>query len=122
MAFGDKTNPAKPPNSNLSAALRASLTLIENQDKVATIANTEPEPSPLLEATPDSVDELLDRINNHLIEGKVLTDETLMEAVLLYRTQAYRYAQDQENKKPRAPRGSGGQKTRTIAEAVDLEF
>lgn len=119
MAFGDKPPTRPAANPNLTAALRASLTLIENQEKTPTIANTEPEPSPLLEATPDSVDELLDRINNHLIEGKVLSDETLMEAVNLYRSQAYKYAQEQETKKPRTKRGT---RTRTIAEAINLEF
>ena len=100
MAFGDKIGlvsptPTPSPNPNLTAALQGSLDAIE----------TSPE-SPLTEATTDSVDILLDRINSAFASGmpEKLTDETLMQAINLYRSQALRWEQDEEIKKAKGPR------------------
>lgn len=107
-----KSNENKP-NENLSAALRASLRIVESSSD-----GSEPIPSPLSEATPDSVDILLDRINTHMIEGKILSDADLRLAIDMYRSQALRYAQEQENKKPRTPRGTKS----TLKAVLDLDF
>ena len=116
-AMSDGFGKSVGPNQNLTGALRASLKVIEN-----TTPPPEPEPSPLLEAEPDSVDEFLDRITNHLIEGKILTDELLMDTINMYRAQAYRWAQEDENKKPRAKRGTSAKLDKTTAPMLDLEF
>jgi hypothetical protein len=116
-----KTEPTKPdtnkpeepvspkPNQNLTSSLRASLTLIENENSI---------PSPLLEADPNSVDLFLERINNHMVEGKILTDEDLKLGIDLYRAQALRFEQEQQTKKPRAKAGTKP----TIKEVLDLEL
>lgn len=106
-----KPNQTSVPNENLTSALRASL-------QIVTATPTENQiPSPLSEATPDSVDILLDRINNHMIEGKILSDADLRLAIDMYRSQALRYAQEQENKKPRTPRGTKS----TLKAVLDLD-
>lgn len=94
------SKPTPTPNANaqnLTSALRGSLTLITNETP-----NDDSIPSPLLEASPDSIDILLDRINTGMIEGKILSDEDLKLGIELYRAQALRFAQESENKKPRA--------------------
>lgn len=106
------TTPLSKPDSNLTASLRGSLQIIESQD------SANPFPSPLNEATPDSVDILLDRINNHMIEGKILSDADLRHGIDLYRSQALKYAQDQQTKKPRAKSGPKS----SIKEVLDLDF
>lgn len=111
------TNTPKPtptPNTqNLTSALRGSLTLITNEDE----NNSENIPSPLLEASPDSIDILLDRINTGMIEGKILSDEDLKLGIELYRAQALRFAQEAENKKPRARK-----QTPVNKQVLDLEL
>ncbi len=83
------------PDPNLTAALEGSLALVtENPD------------SPLTEATPDSIDILLDRINNAFAEGlpEKLTDETLRQVITAYRSQALRWTQEEEIKRAKGPR------------------
>ena len=99
MAFGDKPGPVAvqtpTPNPNLTAALQGSLATIEESPN-----------SPLSEATTDSVDILLDRINGAFAEGlpEKLTDETLVQVINLYRSQALRFEQEEEIKKTKSPR------------------
>jgi hypothetical protein len=83
------------PDPNLTAALQGSLEIVT--------ANPE---SPLTEATPDSVDILLDRINSAFAEGlpEKLTDETLRQVITVYRSQALRWTQEEEIKKAKGPR------------------
>lgn len=102
-----------PPNENLTAALRATLRVVENEPLDNDI------PSPLTEATPDSIDILLNRINNHLIAGKILSDLDLRQTIDIYRSQALRYAQEQQTKKPRAKNNTPKQ---TIKQILDLEL
>lgn len=101
------------PNDNLTSALRASLSLVEDNPT-----------SPLSEATPDSVDELLDRINSAMAEGlpEKITDETLRKVIDLYRAQAYRFQQDEENKPRRAAPGTKTPKPKPLAEIIDLDL
>lgn len=112
MAFGDKIglvpSPSPSPNPNLTAALQGSLDAIEAAPD-----------SPLTEATADSVDILLDRINSAFAEGmpEKLTDETLMQAINLYRSQALRWEQDEEIKKAKGPRTR-----KSIAEAITIDL
>lgn len=65
-----------------------------------------PDESPLVEATPDSIDELLDRINNHLAAGlpEKVTNESLMKIVEAYRAQAVKWTAEVAET-GRAPRG-----------------
>jgi hypothetical protein len=110
----DTTPTPKPkPNENLTASLRATLQIVKAEDE----DDSDPIPSPLNEATPDSVNILLDRINNHMIEGKILTDADLRLGIDLYRSQALRYAQEQETKKPRARSGAKS----TLKQVLDLD-
>lgn len=102
-------DPEPKPNDNLTAAMRASLSLMKHEDDQI--------PSPLNEATPDSVDILLDRINTHMIEGKILTDEDLRLGIDLYRAQALKYSQEQQTKKPRARPGTKA----TLKQVLDLD-
>lgn len=119
--FGKDMQPISPkntqskPNENLTSSLRASLKVIENENEASDDDN--PIPSPLEEATPDSVDVLLERINNHMIEGKILSDEDLRQGIDLYRSQALRFAQEQQTKKPRAKPGSRS----TLKQILDLD-
>jgi hypothetical protein len=101
-----------PPNGNLTAALRASLKAIDSPI-------TEPEPegfngagSPLSEVTPDAIDILLNRFNEHLIDGapERITDEALTRMVDIYRSQALRWEQEeQQEKKPRQRKDKASQ-------------
>lgn len=101
-----------PADPNLTAALSGTLEFFENQD------------SPLAEATPDSVDELLDRANTAFAEGvpEKLTDETLLKLVTLYRAQALKWQQDEEIKKTKTRAAGRATKTLTPAEAIDIDL
>jgi hypothetical protein len=85
---------------NLAASLRASLRLVEGEGQPPGGGTSD---SPLSEATPDSVDLLLDEINNAIAEGmpERITDDKLSTLVDLYRSQAYKWSQEQETKKSR---------------------
>lgn len=91
------------PSSPLMAALRGTLRVVENIDPEDT--------SPLSEATANSVNLLLDEINNALADGmpERITDDKLAQLVDIYRAQALAYATEQEEKKtrPRATRQKG---------------
>lgn len=105
-----KPQQPKPPNTNLTSALQGSLELMKGiNDEI---------PSPLTEATPDSIDILLDRINSHMIEGKILSDDDLRLGINMYRALALRNAQEQQTKKPRTPRGSKS----SLKAVLDLDF
>jgi len=96
------------PNDNLTAALEGSLEIIiQNPD------------SPLAEATPDSVDELLDRINGHLAEGLPgkISDSDLLAVIRVYRAQALKWQQDEQTKKTKTPRSA-----KKIAEAINIDL
>lgn len=99
-------------NPNLSAALRGTLEAFENQD------------SPLAEATPDSIDTLLDRVNTAWAEGAPgkIDDKTLMDLVTQYRAQALRWSQEEETKKTRTRAASRATKTLNPAEAIDIDL
>ena len=94
------------PDPNLTAALNASLKLVDENPT-----------SPLTEATPDSVDLYLDRINAHLIEGAPdrITDEELIRVVEFYRAKALTWTQEEQVKKTKS-------KAKPVphVEAVDL--
>ena len=95
---------------NLTGALRASLKVIENQAQEGELSGD----SPLLEATPDSIDVLLDRINEAMAAGLpgTITDETLLQLCDGFRAQALRWNQE-EQQKPKRQRKSH-------AEAVEI--
>jgi len=97
---------------NLTAALTGTLEFFENQD------------SPLIEATPDSIDVLLDRINSAWAEGmpSKVDDKTLMDLVLQYRAQALRWSQEEETKKTTRRTANAGKKPLTPAEAIDIDL
>jgi hypothetical protein len=93
------------PTNPLAAALRASLRIVEDP-------TIDPD-SPLSEATVDSVNILLDEINNALAEGmpERITDDKLAQLVDIYRAQALTWATTEEDKKnkprgKRAPKGN----------------
>jgi len=102
------------PNAALTSALRASLRVIDGEQ-----LTPDETPSPLTEATPDSIDELLNRLNDSLILGNPLNDDELLKMADLYRSQALKYAQDEQNKPQRTRRGPS---VNTLAEMVELEF
>jgi hypothetical protein len=111
--------PTKGPNLNLTAALRASLESIDNP----LVDNETPEgfdgtDSPLEAVTTDSVDLLLDRVNEHLTAGLPdrVTDDLLRRLVDNFRAQALYW--EQEEAKPKTPRG----KTPKAFEKLDLQF
>ncbi len=90
------------PDPNLTAALAGTLQIIDENPA-----------SPLSEATPDSVDLYLDRINQHLIDGapEKITDDELLRVVTFYRAKALLWGQEEQTKKarstkPRKPAGA----------------
>ena len=97
---------------NLTAALTETLEFFENQD------------SPLAEATPDSIDILLDRINSAWAEGMPgkVDDKTLMDLVTQYRAQALRWSQEESIKKTKARATGSRTKLLTPAEAIDIDL
>lgn len=97
---------------NLTAALTGTLEAFENQA------------SPLAEATPDSVDILLDRINQAWAEGlpSKVDDKTLMDLVVHFRAQNLRWSQEEETKKTRTRATSRAAKALTPAEAIDIDL
>ena len=114
--FGNGTSARQTPSNTPKPAPTPNtqnLTLITNK----TENNSENIPSPLLEASPDSIDILLDRINTGMIEGKILSDEDLKLGIELYRAQALRFAQEAENKKPRTRK-----QTPVNKQVLDLEL
>lgn len=116
-------DPKSINTQNLTSALRATLTVVEKEEnKRGLTAPDEEIPSPLLEATPDSIDILLERINNHMIEGKILTDDDLRQGIDLYRAQALKFAQEQETKKPRTRRGEKSKLNSVLDLDLELEF
>jgi hypothetical protein len=115
-------------NENLSGALRASLRLIESEDKKSEEKSLVPPKampgpaggnyiSPLTEVAADSIDLELDRINENLVQGtpEKITDEALERLVDLYRAQALRWEQEEATKKPHR-----GQKKVSHIEAMEL--
>jgi hypothetical protein len=113
-----KPESTKGPNLNLTAALRASLELIDNP-----LDPSEPEgftgtDSPLEQVTTDSVDILLERINEHIAAGlpERVTDDLLRRLVDNFRAQALYW--EQEEAKPKTPRGS----KKPPLEKLDLQF
>lgn len=99
-----KPESAKTPNPNLTAALRASLESIDNPLEEAP-EGFDGSDSPLETVTTDSVDILLDRVNDHLTSGLPdrITDDLLRRMVDIYRAQALYW--EQEEAKPKTPRG-----------------
>ncbi len=95
---------------NLTGALRGALDLLDGD-------------SPLAEATPDAVDELLDRINAAMAAGLPgsITDSEFERVMNVYRAQAYKWAQEEQMPKERKPRGKAA-KPQSIAEAVDIDL
>lgn len=106
------------PNENLTGALNASLRLIETESASENDGFSATD-SPLREADPNAIDEMLDRINQCFAEGmpEKITDEKLHELVDLYRAEALRWQQEEQNKKPRARATK-----KPIIEALDLKF
>jgi len=107
-------------NENLTGALRGSLQIIESQDSGQP---TDPaETSPLREATPDSIDELLAKVNEAFGQGlpSAVTDDILYSLVLRYRAEALKWEQDEQIKrdKPKTPRAN----KKSIAEALELDI
>jgi len=92
------------PDPNLTGALKGALELLETD-------------SPLSEATPDSVDELLDRINQHMADGmpERVTDADLELAVNVFRAQAFRWAQEEQQIKTTRRR-------KPQAQVIDVEI
>jgi ribosome assembly protein YihI (activator of Der GTPase) len=90
---------------NLTAALRGALDLLDGD-------------SPLSEADPKAVDELLDRINQNLVAGLPgrITDKDLTSFVNMVRAQAYRWTQEDQNKTPKV------RERKTHSQAVDIEL
>jgi hypothetical protein len=100
-------------DSNLTTALEGSLRLVSENPFSDHV-------SPLLEATPDSVDELLDRVNSCFVEGlpEKVTDSDLLRLVEIYRSQALRWTQEEEIKKTKTKRAA----SRAPVEAVDIDL
>lgn len=74
--------------------------------------------SPLREATPDSVDHLLDEMNQAMVAGmpERITDEKLIQLINAYRTQAEHWQTADAEK-----RASGnGRKRKPTVEGLDL--
>jgi len=96
------------PNENLTAALQGTLNMLNEQG------------SPLAEATPDSVNELLDRVNSAFAEGlpERLTDATLLRLIQIYRAEALRWQQDEQKKTTRVSKTS----RRPLGEVLDLDL
>lgn len=116
-----KPEPIKGPNLNLTAALRASLESIDNPliDEAAPVEGFDGSDSPLETVVPDSVDVLLDRVNEHLTAGMPdrVTDELLRRLVDNFRAQALYW--EQEEQKPKTPRSK---KEPKAFEKLDLQF
>ena len=90
---------------NLLGALKGSLDLLDGE-------------SPLVEADPAAVNELLDRINEKMAAGLPgnITDEELERAVNVYRAMAYKWEQEEQQPKTRNTR------KKRVAEAVDIDL
>lgn len=100
-----------PGDPNLTAALQASLEFTG-------------EDSPLLEADPNAIEELLDRVNQNLIQGapQEISDSDLRKLVLIYRAQALKWAQDEEIKASKPKRGTNGGTRKSIGEILNLDI
>lgn len=90
--------PNENHNENLTAALQGTLKALDDPTTQ----------SPLTEATPDSIDLLLDRINAHLVAGapEEISDAELLRLVEIYRAQALKWQQDEQIKQSKRPRKS----------------
>lgn len=114
-----RPEPTKGPNLNLTAALRASLENIDNplDPKEPEQEGFDGKDSPLETVTTDAVDTLLERINEHLAAGlpEKVTDDLLRRMVDSFRAQALYW--EQEESKPKTPRGS-----KKPIEKLDLNF
>jgi hypothetical protein len=86
------------PNPNLKAALVGSLRLIESESE----PQSGTDESPLREATVDSVDYFLDRINQKLIDGMPVPNQDLEQLANFYRAQALKWAQEEDIKKTKS--------------------
>ena len=109
-----RPEPKAEPNGNLTAALRASLKVIDSQQESPVEGFTGAD-SPLTEVTPDAIDILLNRFSEHLIDGapERITDEALSHMVDIYRSQALRWEQEESTPKTR-------KSTKKPSEAMDL--
>jgi len=105
-------------DSNLTGALRASLRVVEGEGPSSGLDPSAQ--SPLREATPDSIDELLRQVNDAFGQGlpESVSDDTLRQLVDLYRAQALKWDQDEAIKrdKPKASR------KKNEAITIDLDF
>lgn len=105
-----------PSNINPSRGFGVNPDALENQPREPRERDYEgyEQISPLAEATPDSIDELLDMINDSLVEGmpERITEEKLGPLVDAFRAEALKWTQEQLEKKPRQ------RKTKT----VDVEY
>jgi hypothetical protein len=97
------------PNENLTAALRGTLRIVEAEAK-REVQVPSPEqpiptgPSPLSEVEANSLDEEIDRINQHFIDGtpEKITDDALDRAIDRFRAEALKWEQDEQTKKSKA--------------------
>ncbi len=80
-----------------------------------------PPDSPLRLADENSVDILLDRINTHMAEGlpEKITDQDLMKTIDIYRSQAFKWEQD-EQKKLEAGKGTRRRSHKEAVEGLEL--
>jgi hypothetical protein len=105
--------PSSDPN--LMAALRLSAEQTE-----ATDTGFSSDGSPLSEAIPDALDELMDSINQNLAAGlpTPVSDDDLRRLIDIYRARAYTWTQQEQTKKPR--RRTKAEQADAIGEALDI--
>lgn len=110
--------PEEDKNTNpLMAGLRASLRVVEDIDPT--------DDSPLREATADSINTLLDEINNNLAEGmpEKTTDEQLYQMVDMFRAQAATWVTQEVEKQNKPRRGRKGKPDKfESGDLLDIEF
>jgi len=85
------------------------------------MTDSEAPTSPLTEATPDSVDELLDLMNRSMVAGmpEAITDDKLVKLIAAYRRQAENWLIQEAEKRAAGPR-KRQPKTFDTSQAIDI--
>lgn len=93
-------------NKNLTAVLQGSLDMINE--------------NPLTEATTDSIDALMEKINSACVEGLPgkITDEDLLRFIQIWRAKALQWAQEEQAKANKPSR----KKTEPTTYELDLDL
>jgi hypothetical protein len=100
-------------NPTLAGALRASLRIVENT----------PLESPLAEATIDSIDLLLDELDQNLVAGmpEAITDEKLIALIDVFRAQAINWEMQQQAETPKRSRKTAANST-DVSKAITVNL